>query len=103
MLIETTLFNLTTMQPYTQVVQPAAVCGHCRHLVTIRNDAGHCWHYCGITECTHSIIGCRPTKMTSRGCSRFSAGSGEFLTANRLFTTTDKQTPGNNKQYKETR
>ncbi len=91
MQIETTLFNLNTMQPYKPVINTVAVCGHCRHLVTISNDSNHRWHYCGITECAHSIIGCRPVKMTSRGCSRFSPGAGEFLTANRLFTITNKQ------------
>ena len=80
----TTLFNLTTMQPYP-VITPVAVCGHCRNLVTIRNCFNHCWHYCGITDCPNSIIGCKQVKTNSRACGSYAQGKGEYLTTDRLF------------------
>jgi hypothetical protein len=80
---QTTLFNLGTMRPYTP--PPIAVCGHCKHLVTIRNDNAKLWHYCGITECANSIIGCKQVKTSHRACRRYAPGKGEYLTANRIF------------------
>ncbi len=79
---QTTLFNMATMRPYTP---PAAICGHCRHMVTIRNDSGHLWHYCGITECANSIIGCKQVKPNRRACRRYQTGRGEYLKTAEIF------------------
>ena len=85
MQIHTTLFNMQTTKPYQPVVISAAVCGHCRHLVTIHNDSDHRWHYCGIAECSNSIIGCKPVKPARRACNRYAEGNGEHLTSTLIF------------------
>ena len=73
------------MRPYKPAPAPIAICGHCCHLVTISNDSNHRWHYCGITECPNSIIGCKQVKTTRRACSRYTQGRGEYLTATQIF------------------
>lgn len=91
MITETTLFNMRTLQPHRQ---PAAfrqvpVCGHCRHLVSIRNDSGRLFRYCGIKECSKSIIGCQPVKFNRTACRRYSEGCGEMLHADKVFKQQD--------------
>ena len=91
---EITLFNMRTMQPYHQPAGrcvPIAICGHCRHLVTIRNDSGRLFHYCGIRECATSIIGCHPVKTNRRACRRYAEGSGEYLHADHVFQASEAE------------
>lgn len=80
-----TLFNMRTLRPSAPQCPPCLVCGHCRYLVTIRNDSNHRWYYCGITECRSSIIGCRPVKTTRAACRRYAAGCGEQLYASAVL------------------
>lgn len=89
---EITLFNMRTLEPNSLCVRaaPVAICGHCRHLVTIRNDSGRLFHYCGIRECSTSIIGCVPVKTCRPACRRYRPGRGEFLQANEVFTEYQK-------------
>lgn len=96
MVREITLFDMVTMQPnlcIRRAVNKGALCADCRWLVTIRNDNGHRFRYCGITECAGSIIGCKPVRPGRRACNRFSPGKGEMLQANNVFTPLNHSTP----------
>lgn len=89
---ESTLFDMVTMQPnrcIRRAVAKGATCSQCRWLVTIRNDDGHLFRYCGITECSGSIIGCKPVRSGHKACSRFGPGKGEMVQANKIFTVTN--------------